>query len=204
MVNLERFITDFATSTIRIVFGYLYNRLSPKFKKLAEDFLNKPEETSREMLWEYVDALGEYIKGSLGTELIKAMEKYLKDGDFNAFSPIKNYESNEVNLVIEISRRISDSVEVSIGKSVEYIFSSLGEIDPNEISAIAILVAKLVKLLSVLHKKTLINLYYSGPASLSFILGQTIGTNYKVRFNHFQDGDYIPLPIVDKELISKI
>ena len=139
------------------------------------------------------------LGGDLGENLILAYEEFIKTRDTQIIEEYINEAGldREITFVVEISRRAEDDVRIQFGKSVEYVVSSVREIDPGEFAEISARIAGFLKTINAVHKDPKIHLILSTPVVLGFQIGQFAGlSHYDIELYHFEKGRYAKVPSV--------
>jgi len=74
------------------------------------------------------------LAGDLGTELLSAYKRFIETKDPSAIEEYigKETSDREITFVVELSRMAEEDVRIQFGKPVEYVVSSVREIDPAE------------------------------------------------------------------------
>jgi hypothetical protein len=139
------------------------------------------------------------LGGDLGESLILAYEEFIKTRDTQIIEEYINKAGvdREIIFVVEISRRAEEDVRIQFGKPVEYVVSSVREIDPGEFPEIAARITGFLKTINAVHKGPLIHLVISMPVALGFQIGQFVGlSHYNIELYHYEKGRYVKVPSV--------
>lgn len=137
------------------------------------------------------------LKGDLGENLLSAYEEFVKTRDTLTIEQyIKKAKSDkEITFVVELSRRAEDDVRIQLGRSVEYVVSSICGIAPSEFPTVAKRVSDFIQTVNTVHKGPKIHLILSIPIVLAFQIGQFVGlSHYDVELYHFEEGKYLEVP----------
>jgi hypothetical protein len=141
------------------------------------------------------------LTGDLGEGLFRAWREFAETRDTRAIEGyVKRAQSdNEITLVVELSRRAEDDVRIQLGRSVEYVVSSVGEIASNEFPHIAKRISDFIQTINTVHKGPAINLVLSMPVVLGFQIGQFVGlSHYNIGLYHFERGRYMKVPPIKR------
>ncbi len=141
------------------------------------------------------------LGGDLGQELISAYKRFVETKDPLAVQEYLKMAGSdrEIIFVVELSRTVEDDVRIQFGKSVEYVVSSVREIDRAEFPEIAVRIANFLKVVNTVHKGPKIHLILSIPVVLGFQIGQFVGiSHYNIELYHFERGRYLRIPSIKR------
>ncbi|MBI2486620.1 MAG: hypothetical protein HYW01_06615 [Deltaproteobacteria bacterium] len=141
------------------------------------------------------------LGGDLGESLILAYEGFAKTRNSRIIEEYikKAVVDKEITFVVELSRRAEEDVRIQFGKPVEYVVSSVREIDPGEFPEIAARIAGFLKTINTVHKGPKIHLILSMPVVLGLQIGQFVGlSHYDIELYHFEKGRYLKVPCVKR------
>jgi hypothetical protein len=141
------------------------------------------------------------LRGDLGEDLLSAYKKFIETKDLLAIEEyLKKADSDrEITFVVEFSRIAEDDVRIQFRKPVEYVVSSVREINPAEFPEIAVRIAGFLKMVNTVHNGPKIHLVLSLPVVLGFQIGQFVGlSHYNIELYHFEKGRYVNVPSVKR------
>lgn len=140
------------------------------------------------------------LGGDLGDGLLSAYKRFIETKDIVEIEEyLRKADSAEIIFVVELSRSVEADVRIQFGRPVEYVVSSVKEIDPAGFPEIALRVAGFLKTVNTVHKGPLIHLVLSTPVVLGFQIGQFVGlSHYNVELYHFEKGRYLRVPSVKR------
>ncbi|HWP91867.1 MAG TPA: hypothetical protein VNN20_06690 [Thermodesulfobacteriota bacterium] len=141
------------------------------------------------------------LGGDLGQGLLSAYKRFVETKDPLAVEEYLKMAGSdrEIIFVVELSRTAEDDVRIQFGKSVEYVVSSVREIDPAEFPGIAVRIADFLKTVNTVHKGPKIHLVLSMPVVLAFQIGQWVGiSHYDIEPYHFERGRYLRIPSIKR------
>jgi len=159
-----------------------------------------PKEGTKEYEKTAVKIVNAHIKGELGTALIKAFQEYLKTGKPSVFDYLRKEKRERISLVVEVSRPITEYVEIYLNKKPDYVLSLIKEVSTEEMKYITLAFHRLVYLINAIHNAPEIDLYISVPSTTAFLMGQIVGlSHYKITIYQFSKGKYHKIPQIKRE-----
>ena len=142
----------------------------------------------------------DYVGGTLGDKLIKALKVYRETGETKILDELTKEEFKDITLVLEFSRKITTDFQIRYKREPHYTITYVKSLKPKEVTYMALFTYKIIHLINALHKGPLIHLYMAAPATLAFQIGQLIGIDlYRIQLYQLIEGNYYRIPMMSRK-----
>jgi len=178
-------------------FGYIAGLLSRILRKKL------PKKSEKQYRLEVAKLIDEHFHGVLGDKLVKAYREYIASNNKSLLKEIKDAQLSSVLFVIEVSRPIVDDIRIRMEKEPDYVFSMIKTLNADEIREVALVIARLLRIINAIHDGPEIKLFLSTPLALAFMLGQIAGlSHYKVKVYQYMEGKYHEIREIKREELT--